>query len=166
MEAPLRHCFISVFEGPMFQCSNSNCGNGGWFHPACVGVSWENIPKDDDVYCSNGCRISGRSRLCTCKEIANQDDMIMCDNASACIYGVWFHYTCVGISSDEIPGTTLPRICICIYMYMYMYLTSTWACRCTSTCSTFIYIYVRRRLHVPYISATCLSTCTCESPYM
>ena len=73
----------------------------------CVGVNWESIPDDDDVYCSNACRISGKSRLCICKEIGNQQQMIMCDNASACVYGIWFHYACVGIVGEDIPGDIL-----------------------------------------------------------
>lgn len=86
------------------RCSNASCPGEGWFHPECTGAQWENVNKDDDFFCSIACKKSGNSKLCHCKKTANQTEMVMCEAGLNCKYGIWFHFKCIDMSEDDIPG--------------------------------------------------------------
>ena len=80
----------------MVECSGGrNCCGGRWFHPPCVGATYEDL-VDDDWWCSPRCK--KYSICCRCHTKVRNPRRIGCSSGSNCINEEWFHLKCVGLT--------------------------------------------------------------------
>ena len=98
-------------EGRFVECSAGHqCRHGRYFHLRCKDLTPEDIPEDDEWWCSVACRQF--SKLCVCHLHKPRLAWVGCSSKKRCINEEWFHRKCVGLK--KLPGK---------YIYCLKFLT-------------------------------------------
>ena len=94
--------FSLVKEEEMVLCCNMNCGPA-WFHLSCANVN--ELPTEEDWYCSHSCRDDNGYIYCKCHEKKPGANMVQCFLKADCKGQEWYHMVCLGIPDAEVlPG--------------------------------------------------------------
>ena len=83
--------FLFVDQESMIECGNTDCGNGRWFHLACVGNT---SSVQGNWFCCKECAASESVNICTCRK-KKSSDLLTCAAGESCDRGGFFHYECV-----------------------------------------------------------------------
>lgn len=79
----------------MIECSAQKlCKRGHWFHLTCINMSEEDVPEEEDWWCSKDCEWA--SLFCSCKRNQKTGKMINCSGTDCPGCG-WYHLKCVGL---------------------------------------------------------------------
>ena len=105
METVIHTIFRTDTGEVMVRRSNTECGNGTYFHVSCITEERpipDGVQNGDEWFCPMDCAATETSNYCRCTKFLAGVPKIECSSGLQCAGQIFFHHHCVDVLEEDV----------------------------------------------------------------